>query len=362
MDFKDQLKQLGERVNKLKDQIATEEATKNAFVLPFIQSLGYDVFNPLELLPEFVCDIGTKKGEKIDYAIMQDGDPVILIECKHWLQDLNLHDNQLIRYFNVSKARFGIITNGIVYRFYTDLEDKNLMDESPFFEFDITNLKENDINELKKFHKSNFNIDSILSTAADLKYTTEIKNILKNELNEPSEQFIKVIAKQAYSGFLTNKYVDYFSRIIKNSFQSLVNDIINERLKSALKNETEKEAKEIEQKEEEAAANKKSDIQTTEEELEGFYTIKAMLQDTVDPEKISFNDTKNYLSIIFDGSLRKTICRLYFNSQQKYIATFDENKKEVKRPIESIYDVFHMKDSLIQKIRSFENKQEGNQE
>lgn len=95
MDFKDTIKQLADRIEKLKDNIQTEEATKNAFIMPFINALGYDVFNPLEVLPEMTCDIGTKKGEKIDYAIMKDDQPILLIECKHWKQDLNLHDNQL---------------------------------------------------------------------------------------------------------------------------------------------------------------------------------------------------------------------------------------------------------------------------
>ena len=129
MDFKDTIKQLADRIEKLKDNIQTEEATKNAFIMPFINALGYDVFNPLEVLPEMTCDIGTKKGEKIDYAIMKDDQPILLIECKHWKQDLNLHDNQLLRYFNVSKAKFGLLTNGIIYRFYTDLKESNISEE-----------------------------------------------------------------------------------------------------------------------------------------------------------------------------------------------------------------------------------------
>ena len=132
MDFKDQLKQLAERIQTLKDQIHTEEATKTSLILPFIQALGYDVFNPMEVIPEMVCDIGTKKGEKIDYCIMKDSEPIILIECKHWGQDLSLHDNQLLRYFHVSKAKFGVLTNGIIYRFYTDLISPNKMDEVTF--------------------------------------------------------------------------------------------------------------------------------------------------------------------------------------------------------------------------------------
>lgn len=114
MDFKDQIKQLGERVARLKDSIQTEEATKTALILPFLNALGYDVFDPHEVSPEFISDIGTKKGEKVDYAILRDGKPCLLIECKHWAQSLTLHDNQLLRYFHVTSARFGILTNGII--------------------------------------------------------------------------------------------------------------------------------------------------------------------------------------------------------------------------------------------------------
>jgi hypothetical protein len=117
MDFADTFKLLADRVNRLRDNIQTEEATKNALIMPFIQTLGYDVFNPLEVVPEYITDVGIKKGEKIDYAIFKDGHPAILIECKHWRENLDLHDGQLLRYFHVSKAKFGILTNGIVYRF-----------------------------------------------------------------------------------------------------------------------------------------------------------------------------------------------------------------------------------------------------
>jgi len=164
MDFKDQIRQLGTKVTDLKSIIKTEEATKNAFVMPFITTLGFDVYDPREVVPEFVTDIGTKKGEKIDYAIFKDGNPIILIECKHWEQNLNLHEGQLLRYFHVSKAKFGILTNGIIYRFYSDLDEDNKMDEKPFLEFDITAIKEVQIEELKKFHKSVFDVESIANT------------------------------------------------------------------------------------------------------------------------------------------------------------------------------------------------------
>ncbi len=130
MDFKDTLLQLAERIEKQKDNVATEEATKNAFIMPMIAALGYDVFNPFEVVPELDCDLVKKKGEKIDYAIKKDDETILLIECKHCGQDLNLHDTQLKKYFVASNARFGVLTNGIEYRFYTDLEKVNIIDNT----------------------------------------------------------------------------------------------------------------------------------------------------------------------------------------------------------------------------------------
>ena len=197
MDLKDQLKLIADRT-KHKENIQTEEATKNAFVMPFLQCLGYDVFNPLEVVPEFIADIGIKKGEKIDYAIFKDGHPTILVECKDWRQNLNVHDGQLLRYFHVSKAKFGLLTNGIVYRFYSDLVAPNKMDEKPFLEFNITEIKENQIEELKKFHKANFDAESIVNTASEMKYMNELKHLLHQELTEPNAEFVKYFAKQVY--------------------------------------------------------------------------------------------------------------------------------------------------------------------
>lgn len=226
MDFKDSIKQIPERIEKIKDNLPTEEATKNALVLPFISALGYDVFNPLEVLPEMTCDIGTKKGEKIDYAIFKDGKPVILIECKHWQQDLNLHDNQLLRYFTVSRARFGVLTNGIVYRFYTDLVESNIMDSKPFLEVNMLDLKDTQIEELKKFHKSYFDVDSILSSASTLKSTTEMKSVISDELTNPSNDFIRYLCRKIdMPGQITAKVIEQYTPIVRTAINSYINDI-----------------------------------------------------------------------------------------------------------------------------------------
>ena len=197
-DLKLKLEQLYKRVDALKDQIKTEEATKNAFVMPFIQIIGYDIFNPTEVIPEFICDIGTKKGEKIDYVIKRDNEPVLIIECKHWKENADAHNSQLHRYYHVSKSRFGVLTNGHVYNFYADLERPNIMDEKPFFTLDISNLKDANIKILEMFTKTGYNLESILDSAEALKYIKAIRNEFERELREPSDDLVKLLVNRFF--------------------------------------------------------------------------------------------------------------------------------------------------------------------
>lgn len=353
MDFKDQIKILGDRVIRLKEQIQTEEATKNAFIMPFIQALGYDVFNPLEVVPEFVSDIGLKKGEKIDYAIFLNGKPTILIECKHWNQNLSVHDGQLLRYFHTSKAKFGLLTNGINYRFYSDLVDANKMDEKPFLEFNITDIKDNLIEELKKFHKSYFDAESIVNTASELKYTNELKQLLHQELNNPSPEFVKLLAKQVYASVITAKVLDQFTNLTKKSVQQYINDLITERLKTALTKEDEA-AKEIDNKVVPAPKEPESNVETTVEELESFMIIKSILRQKVDIKRITYRDAVNYFSVNLDDNNRKIICRLYLNGSKKYLATISEDKKEIKNELKSLDDIFSYTDLLFSAVANLE--------
>lgn len=352
MDFKDQIKILGERVVRLKDQIQTEEATKNAFIMPFLQALGYDVFNPMEVVPEFISDIGLKKGEKIDYAIFMDKKPTILIECKHHAQNLSIHDGQLLRYFHVSKAKFGLLTNGITYRFYSDLVDANKMDEKPFLEFNISEIKDNQVEELKKFHKSYFDVDSIVNTASELKFTNELKQLLNQELNNPSPEFVKLFAKQVYPSVITAKVLELFTNLTKKSVQQYISDLITERLKTAL-------TKEDEAAKEEAKLNvtviePENKIETTSEELEGFMIVKSILRQKIDLKRITYRDAQSYFTILLDDNNRKTICRLYFNGSKKFFVTLDENKKEVKTEIKSLDDIFNFSEILFKVVASYE--------
>lgn len=349
MDFKDEIKQFGDRVEKLKNQILTEEATKNAFIMPFINALGYDVFNPLEVVPEYVADIGIKKGEKVDYAIVKNGEPTILVECKHWGENLDPHNSQLFRYFHTTSAKFGILSNGIIFRFYTDLVEKNKMDDKPFLEFNVTDIKDNQVEELKKFHKSYFDIDNIVNTASELKYMNELKTLINIEFQNPTEGFVRHFAKQIYQGTLTAKLTEQFTLLTKKSIQQFINDLITERLKSALKKENEDDQKVIEPGVvvvNENSLAEENKVETTEEEKEGFLIVKTILRQKINANRIFHRDAQSYFAILLDNNNRKTICRLYLNGTKKYFVTLDEQKKEVKKEISTLDDIFNYADSL----------------
>src|SRR5690606_13357017 len=223
------------RVQKQLPSIQTEEATKNALVMPFINALGYNVFDPTEVIPEFTADVGVKKGEKVDYAITKDGEIVLLIECKTCGCDLDtVHASQLYRYFSVTKARIAVLTNGVVWRFFSDLDEPNKMDTRPFLEFNILDIDENLIPELKRLTKSSFDLDEILNTAGELKYTKEIKRLLSQELVAPTEDFVRFFASQVYSGRITQSVKEQFTELTRRAFKEFIKEQVTDRLKSAL--------------------------------------------------------------------------------------------------------------------------------
>ena len=356
MDFSDQIKTMAMRLPGQLPHIQTEESTKNALVLPMLNALGFNVFDPTEVIPEFIADVGIKKGEKVDYAITLDGKPIIIVECKKCQTCLDLeHASQLYRYFSVTETRFAILTDGITYMFYTDLERPNQLDSKPFFIFNLEKFKEDDLNELKKFSKSTFDIDSILTTAADLKYTKLICDIFKQEYKEPSEDFIRFFASKVYDGRLTSSTRENFKNLTKKAFQKFMRDQIEERLEGvnrALDEEGKLESSGVTQEETiaEAAPSREDRITTTQEELEGYHLVKAILRNIVEPSRVVMRDTISYCGVLLDDNNRKPICRLHFNGKQKYLGLFDENKTETRYAIDNIDDIFAFADSIIKTI------------
>ena len=351
MDFIESIKQFSERVSMLKDTISTEEATKMSLVVPLFQLLGYDVFNPSEFCPEYIADVGIKKGEKVDYAILENGQPTILIECKSCSEQLDKHSSQLFRYFGTSPAKFGILTNGIIYRFYTDLEESNKMDLVPFLEINMLQLKDASINELKKFCKDNFDKDKIFSTAEELKYSSLIKGALQKEFESPSDDFVRFILADIYEGQKNQRVLDKFSPLVKRAFSSFVNEIVNTKISSALSVDSDEEINEsTETTVEEAPVSK---IITTEEEIEGFYIVRGLLAGIVPVEDVAYRDTESYFGVLYTNNNRKPICRLNLDTKNKQLLIPDENKKFERIYIESLNDIYKYKNKLIEVVKRY---------
>jgi len=362
MSFTQELSAFSEKISKnftsLKSHLKTEEATKQSLIIPFIKILGYDVYDPFEVIPEYVCDIGTKKWEKIDYAIIRDNEPIILIEAKQCEQNLSLHDNQLLRYFHTSKAKFWILTNGIEYRFYTDLEEPNKMDEHPFLEINLLHIKTQQIDELAKFQKTAFDIDAITSSASELKYTTALRNLIQSEFQNPSLDLVRHFTKQIYSGRITDKVCDQFTQLIKKSFSDMIRSLVSDRLSSALKSENQEKNPSQIQKTPPWVVYISEDgkIQTTQLELDAFNIVKAIVHEVVDISRISYRDGQQYFSILLDNSSRKCFLRLYFNSKTtKYITIFDEKKNFVRYDISSPWDIYTFSASIKKALGYIEN-------
>ncbi len=349
MDFVEQLQALALKSEKLRSVLQTEEATKNALILPFIHLLGYDIFDPNDVTPEFIADVGIKKGEKVDYAVRLDGKIVMLFECKHCGGDLSVsHASQLYRYFTVTDARIGVLTNGIVYRFFTDLDAPNRMDQKPFLEVNMLDLNDIAIAELKKMRKSTFDVQGILNSAGDLKYTRQIKRLISEQIEKPTDDFVKFFASKVFDGVLTPTRREYFTELTHRSFRQLINERINERLKNVMSGNVDTVV------EEQIVGDDLSEkaIETTAEELEGFYIVKSLLRDVVDPNRIIHRDTKSYMGILLDDNNRKPLARLHFNRSQKYLGVFDEHRNEERVAIKNIDEIYRYADRM-RKVFSF---------
>ncbi|SCW98995.1 MULTISPECIES: type I restriction endonuclease [unclassified Pseudomonas] len=354
MEFIERLNAMSAKVNQLASTIQTEEATKTAFVMPFIHTvLGYDVFDPSEVVPEYICDIGTKKGEKIDYAILKNGQIQILIETKKIGESLNInHASQLFRYFHVTTARISILTNGRFYRFFTDLDAPNKMDEKPFLEIDLLDIDEHVIPELQKLTKSAFDVESIINAAGELKYVGQIKREMASQFTQPDDDFVRFFASRIYEGVITQKVREQFALLTKKAASQFLNDQINDRLKSAISGvplltPAERVVSESQPETNDAPEDR---VLTTMEELEGFHIIKAIVRTVIDSKRIAHRDTQSYFGILLDDNNRKPIARLHFNRSQKYLGVFDRDKNETRHPIASLDQIYDFSDSLKETI------------
>lgn len=333
--IEESLRAISDRVKSHSSTMVTEEAVKTAVVLPFLRALGYDVFDPTEVVREFTADAVGKKGEKVDYAIKIDNEIRILIECKPVSFTLEKkHLDQLYRYFSVTNAKFAILTNGRTFNFYTDLEAPNKLDTRPFLVFDVTDFNAGMVSELRKFEKSAFDVSAILATAERLKYTSGVKQQIAKLIEDPSEDFVRLVVNGIYEGRLTAQAREMLTGVVRAAFREVIMDTVKNRLSSALA-----DTEEVIEKIDEHPAEE-PDVVTTEEEREGYMIVKAIVRDTISSQRVIMRDQKSYCGILIDNNNRKPLARLWFNRSVKYIGLFDGESEErlIVDSLDQIYD------------------------
>lgn len=363
MGIAERAEELALKVREQKADIKTEEATKNAFVMPFISSvLGYDVFNPSEVIPEFVADVGIKKVEKIDYALVQDGKIQILIEAKKVNEPLCVdHASQLFRYFAATNARVAILTNGETYEFYTDLDAPNRMDNKPFLVLNLAAVDETLLPEVAKLTKESFDLDAVVSAAGELKYIGQIKRMLAAEFKEPSIELLRLFAAQIYPGkAFTQRVREELAPLVVKAASQFINEKVNDRLKTALGDDRRPAGNNDEDPipaqptpDVTASADLRNTVYTTDEELEGYRIVRAIVCSEVAATRVVGRDSKTYFAVLLDDNNRKPIARLWFNRSKKYLGVFDDAKRETRLPIESPEDIYQHAAQLRSTVASY---------
>ncbi len=354
MDFEESILKFIKTIPEKKDEIHSEETTKLALILPFLRIMGYDVENPAEVKAEYTADVGTKSGEKVDLAILNNNKVNILIECKPVGKILEQkHLEQLFRYYGVTEAEMGILTNGIEYKFYGDSKKRGVMDQTPFLDIDLEDIEKSQIKKLKQFTKENFDISKIDDSINELKYKHDIKEVLETELDNPSEGLTRLITKKVYEGTVTKKQIKIFRPLIKQELKQIMQDKIDNTLQNAINSNSKQEI-------EQPTINNK--IVTTQQELNGYEIIKAIGSEIVKPELIAIRDRQSYCAILFDNNQYYTIARMYFNNPEKLVLELfhkhESDKKGRKNGerfiLESETDIYKYKEEILNTIRYYQ--------
>lgn len=348
---------LASKVKELKHVIETEEATKTAFIIPFISDvLGYDVTDPREVIPEYTADIGKRRGEKVDFAIKSGGDFRFLIECKKIGEPLCLdHATQLVRYFNVTDTEFAILTNGEVYEFYAQLDAANRMDEKPFMTIDLNQVDARVFPHLEMCTKAKFDSDTIAASAEQLKYISEIRKVLGAQFTKPDQDWVRMIASRVTTKRMTAQNLDEFTSLVSTAQAQFLRDEANRRLRTAQEYEEGGSATTSEKTspaDDAEVSQPASEIVTTEEELDAFSIIRAIGCAEVSIDDIAIRDAKTYCAILFQDNNRKPIARLYFDRRVPQIGIFDANREEHRFDLSSVSDIYQHSELIRERCAS----------
>ena len=356
------LQALSEKLAPFAEQELNEQTTKYALIVPMVKMLGYDPGNPLEVVFEYGASFGVKKDARVDIAVLRDGEPIILIECKPLQAKLGIDKvSQLFAYFAAcQEARIGILTNGREYQLFSDLDNKGAMDSEPFLTFDMLNFDKRILPVLQKLSKNSWDLSSVIASASRLKHLAIIKAQIEKDAMEPDDDVVKHYAKACYKGNMMQSVIESFRPLVVQAFK----DYINDRLRPFIvpfpepKPEPAPEPSPEPTPEPEPAPA----IVTHDSEMYAYVAVKTLLSGTVEPSRVQIHDYKGFCSVQLDGKPSKTICRFYwFEPVQpdgtigKYasieISANGKDGSPVKHPLGTIEDILPLAEELAQAVR-----------
>lgn len=351
MDIASGMRALRESALAHREFLKNEEAAKNALVMPMMRALGYDVFNPMEFKPEYTLDVGTKKGERVDYATCRGDKIEMLIECKDCRVELDpkrfrQQFTQLYRYFSVTSARIAVLTNGIQYRFFTDLVKPNVMDDEAFYVFDLLNMKKDDIRIMSLFGKAEFDLDRIIPKAQAMRTRSILKGLIVEQMRKPSDDLVRIIAGETHGSRLTQGIRDSYRATIANLFEEIVAE---ETIKGiAAHKDTKSQA---------PLADCQGPVPETppsQDEMEVFGIIRAVCARHVDPARISMRSAKSHRTIVLDDSGRKAIAKIQIPASQPWHLTAIFNREETRIPIEDALDIYSLEGEILSRLHELD--------
>jgi len=367
MIFFDQVKQIAARVKEYQSDAQNEAQTISYLVYPFLKDvLGYDYASPKEVVREFGADIAGKKGEKVDIALLgEDANPVILIEVKACTATLGNNPLvQLTRYVQNTPARICILTNGLVYKFFSEkYEDNKLsIDTEPFLEIDLlkyalnTAIEDEPIKKLQKFRKKDFDVEEILGAAEDFKYINAMKEFLKKQLDNPEDEFVKVVLKGLPFDTRKKNMGEKFAPHVKQALVEIIGERVAKRIAAAgdleKSQSLEDEIKTNAATEAEVASTVDEEgFAISEEAIEAVYIIKAILAEVIETGRVSHKATTAYISIIIDERVSKWVCRLMLSKRSKFVQPADGSGEKIR--LESINDIYKYKEILLQSVSRY---------
>mgnify|MGYP003366224037 FL=1 len=315
--FKNRLKLHSEHVKNVGLHCTTEETTKQALILPFLDILGFSPYDPQKVKAEYGADFpGVKANERVDYALFCQGIPVMFIEAKAYKEKIDNHCPQLSRYFNSTpEVTISAITNGVEWRFFTDLKEKNIMDPTPFLKIRMDEVTDADAEQLFRFRHDKFKPEALRTLAEESVYLSAFTKTISSSLREVDQEFVRYVASRSnVERQLNQRFLESITPLVKQAVELSVSAMVVSGLSG--KNSTESPHDEVHDDNEQEKSDTQADvvdpdnpnIVTTYNERQLFDKIVSIIGAEND---IQYKDTASYFGVLFQGKTNRWIVRYY---------------------------------------------------